>query len=1018
MLIDDYIFYTNEYKKKYGEKTLVLMQVGNFYEIYSIKDDTDADIYKIADICNITISRKNKKINEVNKSNALMAGFPLYVIAKFQNILLQHNYTLVMIQQVTESSNVEKVERKVTEILSPGMNTNLNTKKSNYMMIIYYEKINNLYIVGTSLIDVSTGKCFISEIASSKDDKDFANNEIVRIIISYNPCEIVFISNESIDDNDIKKIKEIIHLNNNILVHYLWNSYEYIDVMENKKYQEEILKNVYTDLKSQLNIFDVLNLQYYHIGKIAFCSLLQFAYNHNADIISNIKRPEILENHRYLNLEYDSVLQLNIISLHNHEKPLIDILNRCNTAFGSRLFKERLLQPIYDSSELNNRYDEIDKLLKNNLFKPISKHLIKILDLERIKRKIIINKLHPHEWNGFDNSLNNAMEVFKLLNLTKKTEIVEEIIKSYEILNLENASKYNLNEIKGNIFNRGIYTDIDELEDKYIETYDKIQKLADEIINIDNNGDNSFCKIEYSERDGYHFNITKKRYEYSKAVNGNLLSTYKFITPQQKGYYKLTSDKLSKYTNIINKTITEITELNTKYYKEFINKFIEKNNNNLDKIIDKLGNIDINTCNAKNAYEYKYYRPTIVDNNNAGYFKGKDIRHPIIERINSSIKYVGNDIELSKDGILLYGINASGKSCLMKTIGLNIIMAQAGMFVPAMDLCYQPYKHIFTRISNVDNIYKGMSSFTVEMCELRNILHRCDNYSLVLGDEICSGTESISGLSIVASAIDTLVKKECCFIFATHLHELVDISVIKNNIEKSKLKINHLHIKIEDNVIYYERKIKEGKGSNIYGLEVCKALDMPLNFVKNAEKIRKEVQQLDTFVINLNKSNYNKEVILKECKICKNKVQDTHHINFQCDSDENGYFNTFHKNIKHNLVGLCKLCHNKVHNNEIIINGYIETSEGIKLDYKTVNNVIKKEYNTDKDIDNNDIKNIRKYILVSKENKFYYRETKTSKFKLLENNEKKIINKINKLLNTNYENVPQDILKKLVDNTL
>jgi len=231
MLIDDYIFYTNEYKKKYGEKTLVLMQVGNFYEIYSIKDDTDADIYKIADICNITISRKNKKINEVNKSNALMAGFPLYVIAKFQNILLQHNYTLVMIQQVTESSNVEKVERKVTEILSPGMNTNLNTKKSNYMMIIYYEKINNLYIVGTSLIDVSTGKCFISEIASSKDDKDFANNEIVRIIISYNPCEIVFISNESIDDNDIKKIKEIIHLNNNILVHYLWNSYEYIDVM-------------------------------------------------------------------------------------------------------------------------------------------------------------------------------------------------------------------------------------------------------------------------------------------------------------------------------------------------------------------------------------------------------------------------------------------------------------------------------------------------------------------------------------------------------------------------------------------------------------------------------------------------------------------------------------------------------------------------------------------------------------------------------------------------------------------
>ena len=121
-------------------------------------------------------------------------------------------------------------------------------------------------------------------------------------------------------------------------------------------------------------------------------------------------------------------------------------------------------------------------------------------------------------------------------------------------------------------------------------------------------------------------------------------------------------------------------------------------------------------------------------------------RHPIIERINEKKEYIGNDIELSEKGILLYGVNSSGKSSLMKAVGLNIIMAQSGMFVPAHEFTYEPYHHIFTRIFGSDNIYKGLSSFAVEMIELRNILKRSNKFSLILGDEICNGTESISGI--------------------------------------------------------------------------------------------------------------------------------------------------------------------------------------------------------------------------------------------------------------------------------
>ena len=1021
MIIDDYLFYTKEYKQKYGEKTVVLMQVGKFFELYSIEDETDSDIYKIADLCNISISKKNKSIENVNLHNPLMAGFPLYVISKYQNILLQNNYTIVMIEQISEAP---QPIRKLTEILSPGMNVNINSKKSNYMMTIYYEKIKELFVVGIAGIDISTGSSFVYEVGSTKDDLEFANNEVFRLIISYNPCELIFLSNNSINEEDKKEIIKNANIND-IMTHYIWNSYEYIDVIENIKYQKTILSKVYNKIKNQLSIIESLNLELLNLGRTAYCCLLQFSYNHNADITNNILKPNILENDRFLNLEYDSVLQLNLISLNNNEKSLINILNRCNTSFGSRLFKERLLQPIVDKKILNDRYNDIERMLKETLFKKLSKYLNKILDLERIKRKIIINKLHPHEWCGFDSSLENVLEIFKLLELEEEEEIVKKIIESYNILNLDNAGKYNINEINGNIFNEGVYRDIDELEKKYNVVYEKIKKQCEIISKLGKNEDTS-CKIEYSEKEGYYIYITKKRYENAKNISPLIINSYKTISFSKQNYYKLISKELENYTSELYNISSNINELSIKYYKNFINNFIELNEKNLENIINKIANIDITCCNAKNAYEFRYYRPNIINNeNNSGLIKGKDIRHPIIERLNTNIKYVGNNIELSENGILLYGINASGKSSLMKTIGLNIIMAQSGMFVPSDEFNYSPYHNIFTRISGADNIYKGMSSFTVEMSELRNILQRCDKNSLVLGDEVCNGTESISGISIVAAAIDKLINKSASFIFATHLHELVNINIIKYNINKKLLNIYHLHIRIENDVIHYERIIKEGKGSSVYGIEVCKALDMPKDFMLIAEKIRKEIQGYDTFIIGLDKSHYNKKIIIDKCNVCGDNVDDIHHINYQCNANSDGYFKNYHKNIEHNLVPLCKKCHQKEHNNEISIKGFEETSEGIKLKVekkeeknieKNINNE-KKEKKVEENINNKDIINIKKYILCNKQREWYLRNTKTSKFKLCEC-DKKIITKLNKILKSNLDIIPEVLYELLRDNTL
>tara|TARA_B110000858_G_scaffold91225_1_gene105396 strand:- start:2957 stop:6040 length:3084 start_codon:yes stop_codon:yes gene_type:complete len=1024
MIIDDYIFYTKEYKKKYGENTIVLIQIGTFFELYSITDDTENEIYKIADICNITISKKNKSILEVNNNNPLMAGFPLYTIAKYQNILLQNNYTIVMIEQVTEPPNPE---RKVTEVLSPGMNLNCNTKKTNYLMSIYYEKINNLFVVGISFIDISTGKCNTYEIGSNKDDVDLVNNEVFRLIINYNPCEIVFLSNNSLNETDKNEI--ILNLNlNNILIHKLWDKYEYIDIMRDIKYQEKILKKVYKSVKTLLSIIDLLNLEFLNFARISFCYLLQFAYDHNSDILHDISRPEILEINKYLNLEYDTTLQLDIISLNNNDTPLHDILNKCNTSFGSRLFKNRLLNPIICKKELKNRYDKIELFMKDNLFKNISKKLSKILDLERIKRKFILLKFNPHEFSGFDISLENGKKIFEMLGYDNEIIKINEITHYYNnIIDIDSACKYNIFEIKGSIFKKGLYDNIDEKDELLKNLMIKINNIVTEIINIGkNNNIDTFCKLEHTDRDGYHIQITKKRFQNLQSINFNNNLN---ILSQQQGYIKITTNDLNNYSKNINDTTDELSKLCLQYYKEFMTNFIKKFNIIFDDIINLLSDIDITSCNAKNAYEYRYYRPCFVDNKNTGFINAKSIRHPIIERINENREYIGNDIELSEKGMLLYGVNSSGKSSLMKAVGLNIVMAQSGMFVPSHEFKYEPYHHIFTRIFGSDNIYKGLSSFTVEMIELRNILKRSNKYSLILGDEICNGTESTSGISIVAAAIDNLISKSCSFILATHLHELTKINLLKDYINNNKLDIFHLHISVENDIIYYERILKKGSGSSIYGIEVCKALDMPNEFMKNAEKIRKELQGIDTFIIALDKSHYNKNVNIEKCAICNNESNDTHHINFQCNADIHGFFKNYHKNIEHNLVILCKKCHLKVHKNEIQINGYKDTSEGLKLDFDYLN-ISNINNNNDNDTDNNnnnnnnndietnitdeDLIKLKTYILFNKNKICYFRNTKTSKFNRCDDINK-ILKKINIILKQNFTLIPDYFYNLLLD---
>ena len=380
-----------------------------------------------------------------------------------------------------------------------------------------------------------------------------------------------------------------------------------------------------------------------------------------------------------------------------------------------------------------------------------------------------------------------------------------------------------------------------------------------------------------------------------------------------------------------------------------------------DRVIGYVADLDVGVGSSKAAQMYKHSRPMIVDvANDENFMQIMQLRHPLIEIQSQSGIYVPNDIVMGNrtymdlphpksvmldlsvhdshdiNGVLLYGINSSGKSSLMKSIGLSVLMAQAGFFVAASVLKFSLFDSLFTRIISRDNLAKGLSTFAVEMLELKNIFNRATVRSLILGDEISHGTETLSGVAIVSSAIIKLSSLRSIFLFATHLHQLStmhEIRDLKNVVD--------LHLSVEYDAqldkLIFNRVLQAGSGSSIYGLEFAKSLHMDSEFLDIANKIRKRLaKDFDELELLVKKktSKYNKDLYLTKCVICGAIAEDVHHISHKSLADSSGFIGHFHKDAKHNLIPLCKEHHKKIHEGKIKVDGFVMTSSGLELKYE------------------------------------------------------------------------------------
>ena len=312
-----------------------------------------------------------------------------------------------------------------------------------------------------------------------------------------------------------------------------------------------------------------------------------------------------------------------------------------------------------------------------------------------------------------------------------------------------------------------------------------------------------FVKLHETEKNSFSLVATKRRCvilkESMKNNNANNIVELGFKENAEKFALKFNKESItfanqsasndsitSAQINNLCKNITNIKvklkDMITSVYVGILS-MLEQHQREIDSIIRFISDVDVIFSKAFIAKKYNYCKPQIVLDVEKSFVQATGLRHCLIEKIQQTEIYVTNDIYLGhsnvKDGMLLYGTNAVGKTSLIRAIGIAVIMAQAGLYVPCLQFVFKPYKYIFTRIIGNDNIFKGLSTFAVEMSELRTILRLADQDSLILGDELCSGTESISAQSIFVAGIKQLCTKKSSFIFATHLHEIVNYDEIK-----------------------------------------------------------------------------------------------------------------------------------------------------------------------------------------------------------------------------------------------
>ena len=907
-LVREYLNLYNSYKAQYGTtKCVLFMQVGGFYEVYSTLYE-DPDVQTLAGTMNVQHTRKNKSIKEISEKNPYLLGFPCAALKKYVRLLVDVGFVVVVYDQLNGNGNITRQKKAVyspgTFIDDVSVESSVDALPSGLgcLLCVYQEDADSKPVYCNMNTLTGEGSVLLAT----------GHDAISRYVLAHPFREIVTTQTGQDAAN------EWVTYNNNNTVNVVprQRTVEYQRV----SYQNAVLEKAYGVDSLMMSPIERLGLERYPDCVAAWTMLLDFAYEHNPRVIENLALPKLVEDGGdTLLLETGAAVQLGIVGGKYSVSSMMESL--CSTRPGVVFMRQQLLCPLTSSKHISERYDAVEDLSKCDNKKALVSHLKSLPDLERFHRRLTLGIISFQDLLVLRNAYLAIKDIITTcLGPTNpfwgphpNPQGIVATLDQY----------FCFDEGREHPFQRGVYPEVDDLCEQINLQKDSVCVYKDRLVKLLSLHDPRSTGDAIKLNDSLEMVCTPRR----ASILEDALQKMSLVT---KAFYgSLEFQKKSSTSTIIrvtgkdnNEIHEKLTALICKYWTDACKSVSRPHVAFFQQVSGWVARVDFSLTTLIAAQNYKYTRPQVCDKEQGpSFLEATKLRHPIVERLiheSGSSKYVSHDITIGDKGILLYGINSSGKSVIMKATGIAVVMAQAGLYVPCSSLTIQsPFQSLFTRISGDDNLGKGLSSFTVEMSELGTILNRAGPRSLVLGDELCHTTETTSGCAIIVASLMMLHQKRVRYLFASHLHAVVE----RPEIQRLGLRVYHLSSHIDKDKIIFDRQLLPGVGSKVYGVDVARHLIQNEEFHYLTECVMKRSGRL---IDGSKPSRYNRNVYMTECEECgERSALQTHHITHQSECTEDGFFDEHHhKNSRHNLKVLCSKCHKEEHS--------LETSHHVK----------------------------------------------------------------------------------------
>jgi DNA mismatch repair protein MutS len=932
------------------------MLVGSFYELYDIplpSGDGQTSMKRAVEIMGIQL--KIKKEDAPGGHNGWFAGFPESQLHKFAALLTRENWTVVVIDQAKDAQG-KVIDRPVGRILSPGTHVEASAGEAFYMGGLWLEGgtwagEDGGHAVPPSYaavaIDLTTGAVITFEGAATGRRDTWHSDELLHFFQVHPPRELtVWWRGDAIDCPAEGMLRRVLGCPSSLL-HVRPAAGLRSGPLQKQIVREDLLRRCFKP-KSLLPLRQVLGLAEKPLTEWVLTAALLFVEDHFPSAMDYLHPPRAWNPREAMVLGNHALTQLNMIT-GREEDSVLGLFLRTYTTMGRRAMRQRLLFPGCLSDVLEKRYEEVawcQGFTTSNAAQSESaiSYLRQVQDLARLHRRICVAQTNAADVLALDQSYTCMERIAEhLLSAGSPLAMPAELQESFTAMRAAFAAEFSVEKARCASEELFCMTETAGPQTMALEadiraTHARMQALYRGLVD---------WLQETPETLRLEFKEASVQLAGGKGLMGRAAARLKGPVPPEYAGTAVHAKKAS--------ASMEVPALQGLYMKilGLRDKLARSVRLELPPVCDRLAaawsttwdaleawisHVDVSFTLARVAGERGFSRPVLMAGGAGGALEVTGLRHPLIEGQQTRVEYVRHDVRLGVDpteqGWLVYGMNASGKSSLMKAVGIAVLLAQCGSFVPAESFQLTPFQALYTRILNTDNLWAGLSSFAVEMTELREILARADQHALVLGDEVCSGTESESATALVAATLTYFQRRGVRYIFATHLHGL---QAVKEVTELPGLRTWHLRVRhdvVTDRLIY-ERTLQPGAGSSLYGLEVAKAMGLPAEVLESARRIRRDLAGAATEA-EAPASAWNTVVQRRTCELCgAATIRDleVHHIRPRAEAGAGGrgpsrFSDGSAMNALRNLVVVCQACHDAHHAGALDIGPVQQTSDG------------------------------------------------------------------------------------------